>query len=101
MSQQLRVNLGSRSADLRRTETRFSVSVALEAAIGRSLCLTAGLLSVLRPRPPPPTTAASTDSAGAESLTLVLVFTPAAAAFEVGLRELLRSVSATSNVSLI
>lgn len=41
------------------------------------------------------------DSGGSESLTLVLVFTPEAAAFEVGLRELLRSVSVTSNVSLI
>lgn len=41
------------------------------------------------------------DSGGSESLTLVPVFTPKAAAFEVGLRELLRSISVTSNVSLI
>lgn len=41
------------------------------------------------------------DFGGSESLTLVPVFTPKAAAFEVGLRELLRSISVTSNGSLI
>lgn len=41
------------------------------------------------------------DFGGSESLTLVPVFTPKAAAFEVGLRELLRSISVTSNGSLV
>lgn len=52
------------------------------------------------PRPPPSVEVAA-DSGASESLTLVPVFAPEAAAFEVGLGELLRSVSVTSNVSLI
>lgn len=70
------------------------------------LCLVGCPLSALRPLTASLGCSGSVlevaaDSGGSESLTLVLVFTPEAAAFEVGLRELLRSVSVTSNVSLI
>lgn len=73
-------------------------------------CLIGWLLSALRPLTTslPPSLGCgggvlevAADSGGSESLTLVLVFSPEAAAFEVVLRELLRSVSVTANVSLI
>lgn len=56
-----------------------------------------GVRAHVRPRRPPD----AADYGGSESLMLVLVFAPEAAAFEAGLRELLHSVSVTSNVSLI
>lgn len=89
------LNLGSKSA-----KTRVSVSVVFVVAIGRSLRHNNSEADATCPPPPH----RLPDSAGAESLTLVLVFAPEAAAFEAlkrGWGGSLRCVPAASHVSLI